>query len=60
MPYVTINIVGKLSKAQKAEIAEKITDTLEKVAKKPRSYTSVVFQEYEPEDYSIAGKLLSD
>ncbi len=39
MPYVNIRIAGTLTREQKAKIAAEITDTLERIALKPRSYT---------------------
>ena len=35
MPYVNIRIAGRLSREQKARIAEEITDTLARIAEKP-------------------------
>ena len=44
--------------AQKAKIAEEITDTLQRIAHKPKSYTYITFQEVEGENWAIAGELL--
>jgi 4-oxalocrotonate tautomerase len=60
MPYVNIRIAGSLSRAQKKQIAQEITDTLERVAYKPRSYTYVAFDELPDENWAIAGKLLDE
>lgn len=60
MPYVNIRIAGKLSRAQKQKIAEEITDTLERIAKKPKSYTYIAFDELPEQNWAIAGKLLDD
>lgn len=60
MPYINIKIAGELSQEQKAEIAKQVTQTLEKVAKKPPQYTYIVFEEVPYEDWAIAGKLLAD
>jgi 4-oxalocrotonate tautomerase len=49
MPYVNIRIAGTLSREQRAKIAEEITDTLERIAHKPRSYTYIAFDEL-PDD----------
>ena len=59
MPYVNVKIAGELSKKQKAELAEKITEALETIANKPRNYTHVVFEEVKHEDWAVAGRLLS-
>lgn len=60
MPYVNVKLAGKLSKEQKAKIAEEITDTLERVANKPKSYTYIVFDEVEGENWAVAGELLDN
>lgn len=45
MPYVNIRIAGTLTREQKARIAAEITDTLERIALKPKSYTYIAFDE---------------
>lgn len=60
MPYVNIWIAGTLSREQKKKIAEEITDTLERVAHKPRSYTAIAFDELPNENWAIAGELLGE
>ncbi len=60
MPYVNLKIAGSLTREQKAKIAEEITDTLQRIAHKPKSYTYITFDEVEMEDWAIAGKLLDD
>jgi len=51
---------GFFSLEQKARIAEEITDTLERIAHKPRSYTYIAFDELPDENWAIAGKLLDE
>jgi len=60
MPYVNIRIAGILTRDQKAKIAAEITDTLERIALKPKSYTYISFDELPDENWAIAGKLLDD
>ncbi|HZV97454.1 MAG TPA: 4-oxalocrotonate tautomerase family protein [Methylophilaceae bacterium] len=60
MPYVSLKIAGSLTREQKKKIAQEITDTLERVAHKPKSYTYIVFEEVEMEDWAIAGDLLDE
>jgi 4-oxalocrotonate tautomerase len=60
MPYVNIRIAGTLSRDQKARIAEEITDTLERIALKPKSYTYIAFDELPDENWAIAGQLLDE
>jgi 4-oxalocrotonate tautomerase len=49
-----------LSREQKARIAEEITDTLERIALKPKSYTYIAFDELREDNWAIAGKLLDE
>jgi 4-oxalocrotonate tautomerase len=58
MPYVNIRVAGTLTREQKKQIAEELTDTLERVARKPRSYTYISFDEIPDENWAVAGKLL--
>ncbi len=60
MPYVNIRIAGTLSREQKKQIAEEITDTLERVGNKPKSYTYISFDEIPHENWAIGGTLLGD
>jgi len=58
MPYINVKLAGKLNKTQKQEIAKEITDVMQRVANKPASYTYIVFEEVESEDWAIGGNLL--
>ena len=58
MPYVNIRIAGTLTRDQKERIAAEVTDTLERIAHKPKSYTYIAFDELPDENWAIAGKLL--
>ncbi|MCB5184658.1 4-oxalocrotonate tautomerase family protein [Methylobacillus gramineus] len=58
MPYVNIKVAGALTREQKAKIAEEVTDTLERIAKKPRSYTYITFDEVSGENWAVAGELV--
>jgi 4-oxalocrotonate tautomerase len=60
MPYVNIRIAGNLSRDQKAKIAAEVTQTLERIANKPASYTYVTFDELAEENWAVAGKLLDE
>jgi len=60
MPYVNIRIAGTLSREQKRQIAAEFTDTLERIALKPASYTYIAFDELPDENWAIAGKLLDE
>ena len=58
MPYVNIRVTGTLDREQKAQIAAEITDALERIAHKPKSYTYITFDELPKENWAIAGRLL--
>ena len=58
MPYINVKLAGKLDKNQKQEIAKEITDVMQRVANKPASYTYIVFEEVESENWAIGGNLL--
>jgi 4-oxalocrotonate tautomerase len=58
MPYINVKIAGLLTHEQKAKIAKEITETMESVAHKPKSYTYITFDEVEMEDWAIGGELL--
>ncbi len=60
MPYVNIKLAGEVTREQKAQIAKEITETLERVAHKPKSYTYITFEEVAYEDWAIAGQLLDE
>jgi len=60
MPYVNIRIAGTPTREQKAMIAAEITDTLERIALKPKSYTYIAFDELPDKNWAIAGQLLDE
>ena len=60
MPYVNIKLAGSVTREQKAQIAKEFTETWERVAHKPASYTYITFEEVSYEDWAIAGSLLAD
>ena len=43
MPYINIKHAGPLTREQKAEIAKEVTETMQRVAHQPASYTYVTF-----------------
>ncbi|MBS0483968.1 MAG: 4-oxalocrotonate tautomerase family protein [Proteobacteria bacterium] len=60
MPYVNIRVAGTFTREQKQQIAEELTDTLERIAKKPKSYTYISFDELPDENWAVGGKLLGN
>jgi 4-oxalocrotonate tautomerase len=58
MPYINVKLAGSISREQKKQIAKEITETMQKHAHKPPSYTYIVFEEVKMEDWAIGGELL--
>lgn len=58
MPFINVKLAGSVTKEQKKQIAKEITETMQKHAHKPPSYTYIVFEEVAYEDWAIAGELL--
>ena len=52
MPYINLKLVGKLSKAQKEKIAAEFSDTLFKVAGKPKESLYLVIDEVNGENWA--------
>ena len=60
MPYINVKLAGSLSRDQKQKIAKEITDTMQRIANKPASYTYIVFDEVAEENWAVAGELLDE
>jgi len=58
MPYVSVRVAGKLTREQKVEIAKSFSDTLERVAAKPKTSTYVVFDEVDRKNWAQGDRLL--
>ena len=57
MPYINLRVVGKLTKEQKKEIAREFSDTLLRVANKPKEATYLVIDEIEGSNWAQGEKL---
>lgn len=60
MPFVRVDIASKLTKEQKATLAQKLTEVVGEVTKAPPAVTYVIINELEREDISVGGVLLAD
>lgn len=58
MPYVNLKVAGKLTKEQKATIVKEFSETLLKVANKPKEATYIVIDEVPRENWAKGGQLL--
>ena len=56
MPYISLRLVGKLTREQKTSIAKEFSETLERVAGKPKSSTYLVFDEVHGENWAQGDK----
>ena len=60
MPYVKIELIGSVTRDQKAAVVADVTRSLvERLGKKPEQ-VSVAIQEVSADDWGVAGKLVSD
>jgi len=56
MPYINLKLVGTLTKEQKEEIAKQFSDTLLKVANKPKEHTYIVIDEVPGSNWAVGEK----
>ena len=59
MPYINLRVVGRLSKEQKKKIARQFSDTLLKVASKPKESTYLVIDEVSGENWAQGDKFFA-
>ena len=57
MPYVSIRVGGTLTRDQKAKIAAEVTDSIHRIANKPKPTIMVMFDELAFENIAEDGKL---
>lgn len=60
MPYVNIRVAGTLTKEQKKEIAEGVTEVISEAANKPKEAILIFIDEEQRENIAKAGVLLAD
>ena len=56
MPYINLKLVGKLSREQKKKIAKEFSETLLKIAGKPKESTYLVIDEVNGENWAQGDK----
>jgi len=56
VPYINLKLVGKLNKKQKEKIAKEFSETLLKVAGKPKEATYLVIDEVNGENWAKGDK----
>lgn len=57
MPFVNLKVVGKLTKEQKQQIVSEFSETLFKIAQKPKASTYIVIDEVDGENWSQGDRL---
>ncbi|MCX5708830.1 MAG: 4-oxalocrotonate tautomerase family protein [Candidatus Omnitrophica bacterium] len=57
MPFVNLKLIGKLSKEQKQQIVSEFSETLLKVARKPKTSTYIVIDEVEAQNWAQGDQL---
>lgn len=60
MPYVDVKVAGKLSIEQKRQIANDISESLNRVANKPKESVYISFTEFDRENFAKGENILSD
>jgi len=58
MPYINLKLVGNLTREQKESIVKDFSETLLRVAGKPKSSTYIVIDEVNGENWAQGDKLL--
>lgn len=58
MPYINVKVAGSLTQEQKKEIAKQFSETLEKVANKPKNHTYIVIDEVERNNWAVGENFL--
>ncbi|PIE59203.1 MAG: 4-oxalocrotonate tautomerase [Desulfobulbus propionicus] len=60
MPYVSIRVAGTLTKEQKQQIAQGVTEVISDAANKPKDSILIFIDEEQRENIAKAGVLLDD
>jgi len=59
MPFINLKLVGRLTKEQKIKIAKEFTDTLLRIAGKPKESTYFVIDEVNGENWAQGEKFFA-
>jgi 4-oxalocrotonate tautomerase len=59
MPYVNIRVAGKLDRNQKEEICMEVTETIARVAGKPKNSILIFIDEVAHDNIATGGTLLN-
>ncbi|MFP4333585.1 MAG: tautomerase family protein [Campylobacterales bacterium] len=60
MPYIEVKVAGSLNDDQKREIAKSFSETMERVAGKPKAASYIVFSEVDRKNWAKGDNILAD
>ena len=60
MPVITVRLWAGRTRAQKAELARRITDAMVEVAGCERATVRVIFDDYAKSDWAVGGRLADE
>ena len=60
MPYISVRVAGELTMEQKRTIADEFSETMLKVAGKPKPSCYIVFDEVSRDNWAKGSDILSD
>ncbi len=60
MPYVNVQILKGVTREQKSQLVQEITDSLVRILDKKPDKTHIVIQEIDPDNWGYSGQLTSD
>jgi len=60
MPYISLRVAGELTINQKREISKDFSETMERVAGKPKASCYIVFDEVSRDNWAKGENILSD
>lgn len=60
MPIIRVEMWKGATKEVKARLAKAFTEAMSQIANKPAEHISVLFNDYDTQDWAIGGELASD
>ena len=60
MPYVNVQVLKGVTREQKSQLVQEITDSLVRILDKKPDKTHIVIQEIDPDNWGYSGQLTSD
>ena len=60
MPFINVKMLKGRTKEQKQELAARITDSIVDICGSPRDGTMAVIEEFDRDQWAVAGTLISE